>query len=285
LLLLALVLSILVPTRGAQAPRAIFERAAADLGAGRYAEAEQGFLQILRDEPQHLGALGNLGIVYSRTGRAEKAIEVYQQALRLAPSDPGLLLNLGLVYAKQERYEDALPLFARIVEAQPSHNQAQELLATCEIYTGREAAAVTRLEALRAKNPRAGSVLYWLGVAQLRRKEPEQAQRVFQELFQTAASPAQAKLLLGKAYYESTLFDEAVTAFREVIAIDPNFPLAHLELGKAYLSQRLYDEARQLVALFSKAFEVRRVFHGGPRFAGQVEDFALMSGHARNILF
>ena len=51
---------------------------------------------VLKSQPDHIGALGNLGVIYSRSGRTHEAIEVYRRALKLAPNDAPLLVNLGL---------------------------------------------------------------------------------------------------------------------------------------------------------------------------------------------
>src|SRR5438132_12955260 len=88
---------IAVAALAAEPVEAIFQRAVAALSAGDYASAEQGFRSVLKSEPNNIGALGNLGVVYSRANRLSDAAETYRRALRLAPSDKGLLLNLGLV--------------------------------------------------------------------------------------------------------------------------------------------------------------------------------------------
>ena len=81
----------------AQTPQKMFEKASRALNAGDYTEAEAGFRNVLRLEPRNVNAMGNLGVVYSRTLRYAKAIEIYKQALRFSPQDRGILLNLGLV--------------------------------------------------------------------------------------------------------------------------------------------------------------------------------------------
>src|SRR5512140_2774114 len=93
----------------------VFQRAAAALAAGDYAAAESGFQQVLKASPNHLGALGNLGVVYSRSERPTEAIAVYRRALRLAPNEKGLLLNLGLAHLKSDAHAEALPYFQRVL--------------------------------------------------------------------------------------------------------------------------------------------------------------------------
>ena len=152
----------------------VFQKAVAALSSGDYAAAEAGFQQVLKAAPNHVGALGNLGVVYSRTSRPDKAIAAYQRALRVVPQDKALMLNLGLIYVKQESYTDALPLFEKLVAANGSNLQARELLATCQLNTGRVAAAIQGLEALRKEDPATTASVYMVGIAYLgRTKSPK----------------------------------------------------------------------------------------------------------------
>src|SRR6476646_2267203 len=104
-----------------------FEHAVQALSIQDYASAERGFQAVLKAQPGNLGALGNLGVVYSRTHQFTKAIDTYRLALRAAPNELGLLLNLGLVYIKQEQYAKALPLFSKVTSLDPRNSQARQL--------------------------------------------------------------------------------------------------------------------------------------------------------------
>ncbi len=116
-ILSVLVLACLVPPTGAHAQaqeapslEITFNQALQAMQAGRYPEAEQGLVIVLKGEPDNFAALGNLGVLYSRTHRMAQAISVDQRALRIDPGDPSLLLNLGLAYLKQEQYTQASTL-------------------------------------------------------------------------------------------------------------------------------------------------------------------------------
>jgi cytochrome c-type biogenesis protein CcmH/NrfG len=122
--------------------KVVFDGAVRALGAGDYETAERGFQAVLRQQPGHVAALSNLGVIYSRTNRADRAIAVYQRALKVSPDDKALLLNLGLVYLRQEVHSRALPFFARVVAIDPGHLQARQLLAVCRVYVGQLAPAI-----------------------------------------------------------------------------------------------------------------------------------------------
>jgi tetratricopeptide (TPR) repeat protein len=237
---------------GAEPVKEIFDRAARDLTAGNYASAERGFQSVLRQEPKNIAALGNLGVIYSRTARSDEAIAAYRRALRLSPDDQAILLNLGLVYFKQEAHSRALPYFERVVQLNPQHVQARQLLAVCRAYTGQIQAAIRELETLHAAAPRDENALFLLGFAYLKNGDSEKAKAVFQQMFE-AAGPARAQFLLGRANYEAIQFTQAESAFLDVVKLDPNFPGVHLELGKVYISLRRNDEAARELELALKA--------------------------------
>ncbi len=81
--------------QAAEPARQIFDQAVHDLAAEDYDAAERGFQAVLRAQPHHVAALSNLGVIYSRTHRADRAIDAYSQALHWSPDDHAFLLNRG----------------------------------------------------------------------------------------------------------------------------------------------------------------------------------------------
>ncbi len=229
----------LTAAQGTDNAEAAFQRAASALSSHDYATAEKGFQAVLQLEPGNVAALGNLGVVYSQTKRYSQAIDTYKRALRAAPADKGLLTNLGLAYIKQEQYAAALPVFEKLA-ADPSNLQARELLATCDISLARYQAALPVLSSLAEAEPQNPGILYMLGIAYTRLKRAPEAREAFDRMM-SAATPAQANFLMGKASYETQRFPEAADYFRKALAADPSLEGAHRELGKALIS--LHDDA------------------------------------------
>jgi tetratricopeptide (TPR) repeat protein len=235
----------------ADSAKEVFERAASALAAADYPAAERGFQAVLRQQPRNVAALSNLGVIYSRTSRADQAITVYRRALQVSPDDTAILLNLGLVYLRREDHAHALPLFARVVTIEPQHMQARQLLAVCRAYTGHLEPAIRDLEVLHAGAPRDENILFLLGFVYLKNHDAEKAKAIFQQMFE-AAGPVRAQFMLGKAYYEAALFPQAEEDFLQVVQLDPGFPGVHLELGKVYISLRRTDDAIRELELVLK---------------------------------
>ena len=139
-----------------------FDRAVEALSTGDYGAAEQGFQAVLRQQPNHVGAIGNLGILYARTNRIDRAIAEYQRALRLSPNDEPILLNLGIVDLKEEAHSRALPYFERVFAMDPRNRQARQLLDVCRLYTGEVLPAIRDLKLLTGENPHDEQLLFLL---------------------------------------------------------------------------------------------------------------------------
>ena len=216
----------------------LFGAASRDLQAGRYAEAESGFAQVLQREPRNLGALGNLGVLYSRQNRPRQAVDIYRRALRLSPQDAGLQLNLGLAYLKLDDYVNAKPLFAVLANL-PSARQKQvrELLAVCQLQLGETAVAVRTLERLAREEPVSPGVYHSLALGYVKLKDLPRAQQVFTRLL-TQLPPAQAHYLEGRVWYDSAYFDRALASYEKAAAADAHLPGLALELGKTHVSLR-----------------------------------------------
>jgi tetratricopeptide (TPR) repeat protein len=236
----------------ADTAEAIFQRAAAALVAQNYETAERDFQAVLKLQPANVGALGNLGVVYSRTHQYDHAIEVYQRALKIAPGDKALTTNLGLAYIKQERFSAAAPIFEKLTAADPANLQARELLATCRLSLGQYEKALTVIAPLLEAEPTNPGILYMQGVALSRLKRPAEAREAFTKMM-SAATPAQASFLMGKAGYETGNFEEAAASFRQALAADPNLEGAHRELGKTLISLRDDDNAEKELRLAGPA--------------------------------
>ena len=235
----------------AQSAKEVFDGAIRALAAGDYETAGRGFQSVLRVEPRNIAALSNLGVIYSRTNRADQAIAVYRRALQVSPDDTALLLNLGLVYLRKQDHSRALPLFERVVALDPQHLQARQLLAVCRAYAGQLVLAIRDLEALRASAPKDEHILFLLAFTYLKSQESEKANAIFQLMFE-AAGPVRAQFLLGKANCEANLLPQAEKSFLEVLRLDPRFPGVHLELGRVYFSLHRTDEAMRELELALK---------------------------------
>ncbi len=221
----------------------IFQQASRSIATGAFTEAESGFLEVLRREPNNLGALGNLGVVYSRMNLPVKAVKIYQKALKLAPNQPGLLLNLGLALLKMDDYKKAKQVFSQLsVIGSARQLQARELLAICQLQTGQISEATSSLEALFHLPDPSPGVYHFLALAYVKQKDNTRAQQVLDQLLSRLPA-AQAHYLEGRVWYDAAIFDRALASFEKAYAADKTIEGLALQTGKTQLSLRNFEQA------------------------------------------
>lgn len=74
----------------------VYDRANADYDAGKFAEAAEGYEEMLASEGPRAAVLQNLGSARFREGKFGEAILAFERGLLLEPGDPDLQANLKL---------------------------------------------------------------------------------------------------------------------------------------------------------------------------------------------
>jgi len=225
-----------------------FQQAVAALNSGDYSSAETGFQAVLRESPNHLPTLQNLGVVYSRTGRVREAIAIYQRALPLRPKDPGLLFNLGVAYVKAESYRDAVATFEELVEVEPGGSRLRdrdllERLAGGYLKQNPSTEARASLERFLAAVPSATSD-YFLGVALMADSNYEEAAAHLEHAIELDAGSWSSYFYLAKARMQLRQPEAAAALLQKAAGLNPKSPEVFYELGRALKAAGRAEEAK-----------------------------------------
>ena len=167
--------------------------------AGRAAEAERLYRQILARDPGHVSTLMNLGALYRAAARPREAIALYERALARAGDHPGLRLNLGNALLDLEDWPAAERSLRQAVAARPQDLQAAMSLSRALLEQGRLDEAIALCRSIIAREP--------------------------------AAKPARRNLHL--ALQRAGRVAEAEEELRRLAAIDPDEPSARHLLAAA----------------------------------------------------
>ena len=102
--------------------------------AGRLAEAERIYRDILRARPGHPGISNNLGLTLKDQGKLEEAAATFQRLLAVTPDDPLAHCNLGNVLRLQGQPDQAAACYRRAIALRPDMAMAHKNLGTvlCE---------------------------------------------------------------------------------------------------------------------------------------------------------
>ncbi len=238
---------LLAVTLGAQSPdnRTVFEQGQQALNRGDLAGAEKAFRQVLRTEPDNVGAHGNLAVVYMRRREWPKALEQLHAAERLAPGMPGIHLNIGLAYYRQADYQRAIPPFETVLRDLPDSTQARYLLGLCYFFTEHYSEAVRTLQPLWNQESQNLSYLYVMAIAASKAGENDLDRQATSRLLEVGKNSSELHLLIGKGHLAQSMYDQALAEFAEAERLNPKEPFVHYFTATVYLKRNDYQHAKE----------------------------------------
>jgi len=221
--------------------------------AGRLAEAEALYRQILAVDPRHADALHLLGVVAAQAGRHDVAVELMTKAVTLKPNYPQAHTNLGNALSEKGRLDEAIASHRRAIALKPDFSEGHSNLGNALRDQGQLDEAVAAYRQAIALKPNFPEAHSGLGNALRDRGQLIEAIAAYRQAITLKGNYPEAWNNLGNVLGESGQLDEAAASCRQAIALKPNFPEAHSSLGNALRDQGQLDEAvaayRQAIAL------------------------------------
>ena len=146
---------------GAGAMLADAQRAAE---TGRYADAEQKYLQVLRQDENNVYTLANLAAVQIDLNKMDEAEKNLKKALAGDPGDPASLFLYGRLKFMQQQWDEALDNLSRAAVAMPEEPRTHFFLGKTLIEKGNRNQAEKVLRKAVQLKPRWGEAHYLLAV-------------------------------------------------------------------------------------------------------------------------
>ena len=211
--------------------------------AGRLADAEALYRQILAVQPNHGDALHLLGVIAYQVYRNDMAADLIRQAIAARPTEPHYYVNLGNALVAQGCLSEAITAFRHALQLNPDYPDAHNNLGNALVVQGHleEAIAAFR-HALKVK-PDFPDAHNNLGVALKNQGDLNEAIAAFRRALEIKPDYAEAHSNLGDALRERGQLDEAVAACRQAIQIKSDLPGAYNNLGNALREGGHLDEA------------------------------------------
>jgi predicted O-linked N-acetylglucosamine transferase (SPINDLY family) len=92
--------------------------------AGRLAEAERGYREILQREPEHADSLHLLGVIELQSGNFTSALALVQRAVALRPDAAVCRNNLGQIFDRLGRHDEAARCYEAAIGLDPGYAEA-----------------------------------------------------------------------------------------------------------------------------------------------------------------
>lgn len=256
--------------------RELLNQAIAHHQAGRLAEAEAIYRQILNampDEPNALHLCGlllhnsgrreaalamirravelrpqqaafrsNLGHVLAALGRDDEALTEFRTALELRPDSADILNNFGHMLTQTGSPQEAIPLLRKSIELLPAHASAHNNLGNALRAIGDATGAVESLHEAIRLSPNEAVYHNNLGNALQDAGDLESAVTAFNRAIELQPKLAEAYNNRGTTFRMHGRFDESITSYRKAIEIQPDYAMPHFNLGLTLLLMGQFDE-------------------------------------------
>jgi tetratricopeptide (TPR) repeat protein len=223
--------------------RDLFAEAMAHHRAGRLADADALYRQILVADPRHVDALHLRGVIAAQSGRPAEAEALIGRALALSPDFALAHFNRGNALRDLGRHAEALAAYQRAVRLDPRHAAAHNNLGVALRALGRPHEALGAHRRALALQPRYPEAHFNLGVALGDLGRHDAAVGAYREATSQKPDYADAVLNQGLAWQALKRPGEALAAFERAVALRPRRADAHGALGAALHDLGRYEAA------------------------------------------
>ncbi|MCH8524218.1 MAG: tetratricopeptide repeat protein, partial [Balneolales bacterium] len=176
-----------------------------------YAEAESFAKQAIQMRPDFVKALLNLGLILQAQARLEEALQVYARANQLDPRNAVIAFNIALVYRNLGNFDKAIELFDIAAQMDATYH----------------APVIEKASAL------------------IKTRDFEKSDALLRDFLQRNPNSVEGRSLLADSKKDQSLYDEAITLYKEVLDDNPRIPGVRVNYGLCLQEMGRYDEAEK----------------------------------------
>jgi len=222
---------------------AVFGRALALHQAGRLAEAEPLYGQIVEAAPDHADSRHLLGVLHLQRGDYARAIRHLDAAVAIDPSNPFAHSNRAVALAELTRFDEALASCERALALKPDHAEALNNRGNALKGLGRFDEALASYDRAIARKPDYADAFTNRGVVLMELKRLDEALASAERAIALKPDHAEAFNNRGNVRKERGQLDEALADYDKAIALNANFARAFVNRAAALAKLRRFDEA------------------------------------------
>ena len=221
--------------------------------AGRFAQAESGYQQVIAANPTHADAWYFLGAIAHQNGRNQAAIELICKAIGLDNCNTAYHLRLAAALQACGRLQDAEAGYRRALTLDPQVAEANYSRGVTVQKLGNLAEAQVCYRRTLALDPAHAGAHMDLANGLFSSGNTAEALVCFQRALLLLPDVAEAHYNFGNVLVAMGKFADAELCYRRSLAIHPNRPLVHNNLGVALTNMGRLDEAE---ICFRRALEL-----------------------------
>lgn len=211
--------------------------------AGRIAQAETLYRQILQSAPDHPDALHLLGLIVGQAGESKFAIDLISKAISANPSNPLYYNNLGMALKATGNLDRAAASFSKALSLNPRFAEAHNNLGTVFVDQGKLDESIACYRKALALKPDYAEAYSNMGHALKNQGELDESAVCLNKALMLKPDYAKAYGNLGGTLQALGNTDAAYESYKKALAIDPCLAIAHVGLGSLYLDLGRFEAA------------------------------------------
>ena len=219
----------------------LLDEAQAALDKNDYEAAIPPLQKFIAEKPDVAFAHFQLAYAYTALKRPDDARQEYERSIALDPKMPEAQLNLGILLLERQP-ADAVAALRRAVELLPSESRPRYLLGLAQERSGDFSGAAESFAGATRLDPKDLDSLTRLGQVLLRLGKSADAEGKFRAALELQANSPEALEGLAQSLDQQKK-PQAVDAYRNYLAAEPDDKAARLRLVHLLVEQQKYDEA------------------------------------------
>jgi protein O-GlcNAc transferase len=234
--------------------QALFAAASQHHRAGRLAEAEKLYREILQADAHHADALHLLGVLAHQLGRHEAAVDLIAKAIAQNGKVPAFHNNLGNALTAQGKWDEAAVCYVQAIFFKQDYAEAHYNLGVTLQAQGRPDAAATSYRRALSHKPNHAAAYGNLGNVLQEQGKLEEAVAAYRKALSYRPDYAEAQGNLANVYKAQGRLLEAADGYERALVLKPQYAEAHNNLGLVFLEQGKLEEA---VSSFEHALSLK----------------------------
>jgi tetratricopeptide (TPR) repeat protein len=222
--------------------------------AGRLAEAERIYRQILAIDAHEPDSLHLLGMIAYQAGSHEAAVDLIRQAIAINRKQAAYHSNLATVLRAQGKLDEAAACCERALALKPDLVEVHTNFGNILQAQGKLDEAVACQYRALAIKPDCAEAYYNLGIARQAQGKLDEAVACYERALALKPDYAEAHGNLGTAVQAQGKLDEAVACYERALSLKPDYAKAHGNLGIVLQAQDKLDDA---VASYERALALK----------------------------
>ncbi|MBJ7414621.1 MAG: FkbM family methyltransferase, partial [Niveispirillum sp.] len=199
--------------------------------AGKIAEAEKSYRELLQAHPGLNEVLHPLGIALQQQGRHAEALDYIARWLKIAPKDYEGLVNQGSSLLNLGRAEEAAASYRQALALRPSAPETHLLKAMAEQQIGDLVAAEKSVRSTLSLLPNSPESLFMLGNILCAAGRRDAGMQAYRDALRHRPTMVEPMINLASQLQGLNQREEAAALYREALRLRPGAPEALLNLS------------------------------------------------------